>query len=222
MREEIRAKLDDVILYLYHVIRRPLYPIDPYTIVRRVDQCRYITYDKLAVVSGSSYEDVVKACHSLDGSTMYDPSTGRYLVAINTSKRRAAPRTRIRWTTAHELGHIAAGHFLELAERPDGGSRPSDFQDMEEEADYFAASFLAPIPAIKWMRAKRPADIRDWFGLSQTAAEYRWTDVQNGVCDPRLEDHFQVFHPKSLVQEARRMSTKAIDITVDPRYLDII
>ena len=212
MREGVRKRLDDTILYLYQVIRYPVFPVDPTTIVRKVEKCRYITYDELARVSGTRYEDVVKACQSLDGSTQFEPATGRYLVAINTSERHGASRQRIRWTVAHELGHIAAGHFLEVAEKTCDIRYPSSSGEMEEEADYFAASFLAPIPAMRQMRVKRPADIRDWFGLSQTAAEYRWADLQKESWDERLEDYFHSFRSKSTVKEARRMSTRGIDI----------
>ena len=215
MREEIRKKLDDTILYLYREIRYPVFPVEPADIARRVYRCRYITYDELAATSKTSYENVVKACQSLDGSTQYDPATGRYLVAINTSDRYGASKPRIRWTTAHELGHIASGHFTELAKKSDFVLDSSAFDEYEEEADYFAASFLAPIPALKLLRVKRPADIRDWFGLSQLASEYRWADFQRQSGDIRLEDYFHIFRPKSLVKEIRKNDTRKIDIQIN-------
>ena len=215
MRDGIRQKLDDAILYLYRELRYPVFPVQPESVVRRVYRCRYISYDDLARVSGTSYEEVVRACNSIDGCTQYDPASGRYLVAINTSDRRGASPARIRWTTAHELGHIAAGHFVELASRTEGGLQPSEFHEMEEEADYFASAFLAPSPAIQMLRAKNPANVRDWFGLSQTAAEYRWSDFRNVRCDERLEDYFYLFRPRSEVKDAQRMDTRKINVFKD-------
>ena len=126
-----------------------------------------------------------------------------------------ASKARIRWTTAHELGHISAGHFIELAQNMPDIQQPSAFREMEEEADYFAASFLAPIPALKALRVRRPADIRDWFGLSQTAAEYRWSDLQRQQYDERRDDLFWIFRPSSDIKEFRRAHPKGIDIRMD-------
>lgn len=215
MRSEIRQRLDDTILSLYRQIRYPVFPVDPAAAIHRMPRCRYITYDNLARVSGVDYRTVVKACESLDGCTQYDPATERYLVAVNTSPMYAASRARIRWTTAHELGHIAAGHFLELIGNGQDSLQPSTFREMEEEADYFAAAFLAPIPALRALRVRRPADIRDWFGLSQTAAEYRWSDLQRQQYDERLDDLFWIFRPSSDVKEFRRRHPKEIDIQMD-------
>ena len=213
MRESVRTALDDAILYIYREIRYPVFPLDPSVYVRRVARCRYITYDDLARVSGTGYKEVVNACRSVDGCTQYEPTTGRYLVAINTSDQYSASKSRVRWTTAHELGHIAAGHFVELYHRGADWISPSEFSEMEEEADYFAASFLAPIPAINMLRVKKPADIRDWFGLSQTAAEYRWADLRRQQADERLEDHFLIFRPRSVVKDGRAL--KGIDVRMD-------
>lgn len=213
MRENIRRVIDDTILYLYRDFRVAVFPIDPAAVIQRVQHCGYITYDRLALVSGASYADVVKACRSRDGSTQYDPASGRYLIAINTSRRYGASRARIRWTTAHELGHVSAGHFIEMV----GGNPVGTeiLREMEEEADYFAASLLAPIPALKRLHVRRPADIHEWFGLSQTAAEYRWADYQRGDFDPRLEEHFRFFCPISEQRERRRRNPKNLDIFMD-------
>lgn len=215
MRQRVRELLDDTILYLYQEIPHAVFPVDPSSLAHRLACCRYMTYDQLASVSGTSYEEIVKACASLDGSTQYDPNTGRYLIAVNTSGRYNASPARIRWTTAHELGHIAAGHFIEIAESGCELVSPSDFQVMEEEADYFAASFLAPIPAMKRLQVRRAADIRDWFGLSQTAAEYRWTDLRHDEYDQRLEQHFRLWYPRSSVKTHRRLHPRNLDIAMD-------
>lgn len=216
MREEIRQRIDDQILLLYRMIRYPVFPLDPMTAIMKIPGCRYITYDQLAAVSGTDYQSVVKACESSDGCTQYEPKTGRYLIAVNTSKQYGASKARIRWTTAHELGHVSAGHFAEPKYINAGRSNPSLFYEMEREADYFAASFLAPIPAILAMHARKPADIRDWFGISQTASEYRWADMLRMPYDKRLADHFRYFYPVSDVKEARRRSTFRMDVLADP------
>lgn len=209
MKDSARTSIDDSIFSIYKKIRSPIFPIHSQDIVKRVHNCRYITYDELARVSNVDYPDIVKACKSLDGCTQYDPATNRYLISINTSPRYGASQARIRWTVAHELGHIIAGHFTKL------NSSISSLKWMEEEADYFAASLLAPIPAMLLMRVRKPANIRDWFGLSQTAAEYRWSDLQAQHYDERLMDHFQIFRPRSFTKDSMLSYPKNINIIAD-------
>lgn len=216
MREHIRRRLDDEILRLYREMRDVNFPLVIGKVMVKLQNCRCISYDDLARAGKVSYRDVVSACRSLDGCTQYDPKTGRYLIAINTSDQYSATKARIRWTTAHELGHILAGHFVELAERGEKELSPSSFDEMEEEADYFAASLLAPIPAMKLLWVKRPAQIRDWFGLSQTAAEYRWADFQRDSGDPRLEEHFRIFFPRSETKYMQMLYPKKIDVVPEP------
>ena len=216
MRDHIQSQIDRAILSLYRDIRYPVFPIEPSIVIRKIPYCRYISYNRLAYVSNTSYLDVVAACNSLDGCTQYDVKKNRYLIAINDSEEYSASKARIRWTSAHELGHVLAGHFIELL---DTCCNPSDMRDMEEEADYFAASFLAPLPAIKFLHVKRPADIRDWFGLSQTAAEYRWADYQKMEIDERLVNYFRIFYPRSTMKDHQRLNTRQIDILADTGFL---
>jgi len=216
MRDNVQLQIDRTIFYLYRNFIDPVFPIEPSIVIRKIPYCRYISYDRLAYVSHTTYQDVIAACNSLDGCTQYDIKKDRYLIAINDSDKYSASKARIRWTSAHELGHVLIGHFIELL---DTDKNPSDIKDMEEEADYFAASLLAPLPAIRFLRAKRPADIRDWFGLSQTAAEYRWTDYQRTKIDEHMANYFKIFCPRSNIKDNQRMNTRRIDIVADAGFI---
>lgn len=176
MREQVKDILDRNLLFLYQNAFRSVYfPVKPEMVLEKLSNCRLLSYQQIAEASHRRVAEVARACNSLDGCTHYDPTKNRYLVAINTEGR---PSGRIRWTTAHELGHILAGHFLELAASGSAEASPSELEYMEEEADYFAATFLAPFQAIKKLNARSAADVRDWFDLSQTAAEYRWSEYR--------------------------------------------
>lgn len=215
MREHIKERLDNQILELYERIQYPVFPIKPAYIIKGLDNCEYISYDRLALVSHSSYNEVVIACNSYDGCTQYDTKGKRYLIVVNTSARHNASKARIRWTCAHEIGHVLSGHFIELE---GSGEDPSDNAEMEEEADYFAASFLAPLPAIKYLNATRPADIRDWFGLSQIAAEYRWNEYKRAIADHRLDTHFRFYRPRSTVKSMSYGNVPGISIIADNEF----
>ena len=212
MRDEAKARIDRAVLYLYrNAFSEIMFPVQPEKVVHKLTLCRYITYAELARVSGKTLSDVSRACNSSDGCTHYDPRTNRYLMAINTSGR---SRARTRWTTAHELGHIAADHFVELVNDGRLEASPSELVYMEEEADYFAASFLAPFPAIRMVRAKSPGDIRAWFGLSQIASEYRWSEFLKNTETGEIDRFFNRY-AGGRPREAVKLESRAIDIWAD-------
>lgn len=170
IRAEVRDRIDGAVAGLRETFPFHHYPARPELVIRKMESCRLVSYQQLAEVNRCEVRDIVRCLKSADGCTHYSRKTGRYLIAVNRDGRSAG---RILWTTAHELGHIAAGHFLEIAEAV---LPPSAV--MEEEADYFAAEYLAPLEEIWKIRAKRPEDIRRRFGLSQEAAEYRWSEYR--------------------------------------------
>lgn len=213
MRENAKKSLDESVLYFYgNAFQSLTFPIDPIFIIKRLDKCRYISYAKLAEKSGRSVFDVIKACCSSDGCTHYDPRLNRYLIAVNESGRSKA---RIRWTMAHELGHIAAGHFVELVNNG-LAIPPADLPYMEEEADYFAASFLAPFPAIRDLHANNADDIRLWFGLSRIAAGHRWEEYQQHAGEPSpFDDFFYKHKARSATKKPTGILNKPISVWAD-------
>lgn len=210
MRAGMKERLDGNILYLYeNLYTPPVFPISPLRTIMRLEKCRLLSYEELSAESGKPLADIIRACNSADGCTHYDPARDRYLMAINFSGR---SEKRVRWTTAHELGHIAAGHFQELALAGRSEATPEELRQMEEEADYFAASFLAPLPAIRVLRAKSAAEVRDWFGLSQTAAELRWSEYKKNEEPDRMEEFFATHTARSSVKSARVPYLRGIDV----------
>ncbi len=73
---------------------------------------------------------------------------------------------RIRFSIAHELGHILLDH--------------GDYQDVEKEAEanYFASHFLAPRMAIHYSCCKNQNDVAKLFRISQEAARYAFDDYR--------------------------------------------
>jgi hypothetical protein len=193
MRDEVRERIDRTILILYRDFLKnltPLYPLNPKIVFCMLvpDSCRVVSYQSLAITQHRNVLDIMEAFGSEDGCTHYDPKTGRCLVTYNNN----GYRPRIRWTLAHELGHILCGHFHELY---DSGRRElSDelWQSMEEEADYFAASLLAPFPAIRKMNVQSAEDISRLFGLSAAAANRRMYEFLKTTVpdDDELEECF--------------------------------
>lgn len=87
-----------------------------------------------------------------DGFTHRDPSTGAVGVWLNL-RLRSEP-ARLRFTAAHEAGHIAMGH-LTTAETD---VSPEAAQGREREANVFATELLMPAEAFRGVTA--PVDRR--------------------------------------------------------------
>ena len=210
MRKTVQDKIDSAVFCLYKELELRKFPISPAELILKVRNCGYMSYEEMAKTSGVTIDDVIRACRSGDGCTYYDAVSGRYLVTINTGGRSEA---RIRWTTAHELGHIAAGHFLEIANK--GRIGVSD-AEAEGEADYFAASLLAPFVAIRMLYARCPEDVADLFGISQAAASIRWEEyTRRGKSPEALERLFSTRTPKSSGRIYRYHTDRAIDVWSD-------
>ena len=200
MRSDVISSIEYSIEYIYlNDLNRPVFPIEPIFAILKMSDCRCISYKKLADIGNTDVSKIIKACNSSDGATFYDPSNCRYLIAYNGSIRSEA---RIRWTLSHEIGHIVAGHFIELA---DTGAIPSDICYMEDEANYFAANFLAPIPAIRALKAHSADDIRVWFGLSRAAAQNRWDEYIKSDKEAPLERYFNRNFSRSVTKRDKAL-----------------
>ena len=214
MREDVLKLLDNMILLLFENEYDLQFPINPAAIINKLYNCRVMTYNCLAETTGKTIQDIINVCHSSDGCTYYDKQKSRYLVLINTSGRNSQ---RVRWTTAHELGHIMAGHLTEITKSS------SDVIEnyMEEEADYFAASFLAPIAAIRRINVRDSEDIAYCFGLSQTAAAIRWAEYcRTSVSCKEIEEFFDKNRPKTPHKKYRFKTDHAI-LVAPKRPLDL-
>lgn len=114
--------------------------------------CEAVTYEQ-AESMGLSPD------YALDGYTIY--SDGIYFVLFDADR----PPRRIRWTLAHEIGHIRLDH----------ANKPSPQAD--REAQYFAEQLLMPLAVIVRMGAETARDIAVLCNVSEDAAENRVRDV---------------------------------------------
>lgn len=89
------------------------------------------------------------------------------------------PKTRIRWTLAHEIGHIELGHLFNHKETAlsRSGLTPSKYKVLEDEAHLFAAELLVPIAMVRATGCCCPGDIMKIFKISQQAAANRLKDL---------------------------------------------
>lgn len=167
-----KAFINNQVLNLIREATSYSFPIEPCELVPVDKQIRFISYQQFSLDIGVSLSDLVSTCESSVGCTFYDRGNNRFLILYNIDASETVPG-RIRWTKAHELGHVVLGHFDHMA--CDSSQKLSD-RDLESEADYFAATLLCPMPLCKTFGISSPAQIQSRFGLSKEASTNRWND----------------------------------------------
>lgn len=124
--------------------------------IKITDLCCKIGIDvKLAPLSSDS-----------DGFSLI--KNGKPVIILNSN---CSNTSRLRFTVAHELGHILLGHVgkYELVSREPS---PSD-NNIEHEANVFASRLLAPACVLWACNVKCAADIAKLCDISNAAAEFR-------------------------------------------------
>lgn len=138
------------ILDLYKRCHIHSFPVDCTDILKQLN-CRVYSYSYLKEHHPALYSYCSR--YSDDGLKYKD------VVIYNDNHA----KSRIRFTLAHEIGHIILGH---TALSP----------HCEQQANAFAANLLAPLPLIYYYHCQSASDISQKFGLSAPAADIAWSD----------------------------------------------
>lgn len=99
---------------------------------------------------------------------------GQPIIVINSLKRDNTAR--MRFTIAHELGHIMLGHVgvYELVNR-----EPSPYDnEIEQQANIFASRLLAPACVLWGCRVNSPEEIMQLCDISHQAAQFRYNRMK--------------------------------------------
>ena len=166
------------VLELYQDMDSVSYPIQPELLLQCIPKsCRILSYQEMAEVTGCTVQDVAVLCKSNSGATHYDPDTNRYLILYNAEMNAG----RIRWTLAHEIGHIYIGHLEVIEEAEIAYNEQRGFYDQfESEADYFAWNLLAPLPILREISVPLLRS-RQHTGCPIKRQHFNSTDTQNGA-----------------------------------------
>ncbi|RVU71814.1 ImmA/IrrE family metallo-endopeptidase [Lactobacillus xujianguonis] len=185
------------------------FPISPIDIIQNVPNIKLETYSNLAVLTESSNDEIAEMLDSEEGSTFFDPTQNRYVIAFNENRN----EHRIRFTLAHELGHIYLGHLLENA--------PDDLYKIQEtEANYFAKRLLVPQPfickalEITDLQTLNTSDISILFNVSMEVAGYSINNYNCLPFTPRNDEMCKPFikginRQMTILQMAHRISPSA-------------
>ena len=172
------AYICNQVLQLYKGLSYIEFPIDPRIFFDGIPNCKIMPYSTFAKINYCSLHEVFLLCESESGCTHYDIPNDRYLVLFNSSTANNNVSGRIRWTLAHELGHVILNHLPYIAEPYIAEHNFNNLFDpaLEAEADYFAALLLCPMPLYEQLNIQSASDIQTTFGLSYEASDVRWRE----------------------------------------------
>lgn len=129
--------------------------IDVFQLVRYLPYVRIHTYSELAHKMKLDYNIFLKDYASSEhGFTFYNKSKNRYVICYNELK----DITTIRFTIAHELGHIILKH-------------DKDSKSTNKEANCFARNLLCPVQISDGFGVQTIQDYVNCFGISEPMAE---------------------------------------------------
>ena len=168
--------VNNQVLNIYSMMPTIKFPLDVKEVIRYIPNCRYMSYQQFAKINQCSIDDIVQICESKSGCTHYDIMNDRYLILCNQSTADNNNIGRQRWTCGHEIGHVVCNHHTISAyeKLSENSLLQTTNPEYEPEADYFAATLLAPFPLFKLLNIKSAIDIQNTFGLSAEASLYRY------------------------------------------------
>lgn len=151
-------------------------PLDVVSIIKNTGICTLKKYSKQAIKQNVPFEYF---CENFgkDGATLYKAGKRKpYTIIYNDLQR---PATRIRWTLAHELGHVILRHNEEFEETKliRNGLTDESYKVLDDEADAFAAELLSPAIVLIAAGWTSKNDIVKHCALSNDAAKYRSKSV---------------------------------------------
>lgn len=111
------------------------------------------TYTKIAYRFFESFYDLLDTVSSEHGFSIRNPQTGKIEIFYNDTK----DYTTIKFTLAHELGHIVLGHT-------------EDNDISQKEASCFARNLLCPVPVIDELELETVNDLVMVFEVGEPMA----------------------------------------------------
>ena len=142
------------------------FPVNPWEIIGHFPNWKLRT--GLEMKNGTNGEDVLKGA---DGKTLTERDSRIYYIVYD---ERESNAQRVRWTLAHEIGHIVLGHLddFEATSLLRRGLTDKQYGTLEAETNWFAESLLAPKIILKHFNCQsNPSILRTMCDISQQATD---------------------------------------------------
>ncbi len=150
-------------------------PVDPCSLYETYGWHLH-SWDEARDIMGVADPFYIKASRA-EARTVTTPCNDFFTIYDST----VVPHARIRWTIAHEIGHIVLGHFHDFAisdlNKCAAANGGSPALVLELEADIFAAELLQPMPILKAIGDLSVERIQELCNVSRKAATNRKTDL---------------------------------------------
>lgn len=153
------------------------FPVDPFEIIEQLDNLYLMAWSELKEATGVLDPFGLKA-RKLDAETNVKRGAGEYLIIYDDT---IGYLPRIRFTLAHEIGHVVMGHFIEFEKTSLREElTPAEKTVLEREADAFAAELLAPRTVLRRFPGMKndPAWLKETCFLSEQAADIRAKELR--------------------------------------------
>lgn len=161
-------------------------PVDPFKIVKLYDSHWHLLgWNELKIATGKDDPFYLKR-DKAEAKTKIIRGTNEYLIVYDESYS----RERIRWTIAHEIGHILLGHLVYFEETAlnRGGLTKRQYGVLEVEAHWFAEALLAPNVVLYSYGIKDSQEIAFLCDISKKSSD-------------KCERHLRKFYPNDPVVE---------------------
>lgn len=152
------------------------YPVDLFSLFKNFKNCRVVSYSTQMKKYNLTEEETVSYFGSDEGCTIYNPSKDRYIIFFNDLDSYFKIPERIRWTLAHELGHVLLEHhkFSNKTKIFRNSLSDNEYSWMEAEANRFASLILSNPIILDRLNIKSNLDIKKYCNISLEAATYRY------------------------------------------------
>lgn len=151
---------------------------------------RLVPYSTFMKDTGLTYKETIKYFDTEDACADYETNTKTNVIFFNDIDKSRLENNRVRWSIAHELGHIVLGHHFNKRTRLFRNSLSNkEYNQFEEEADMFASYILVPYIILSYQNIKNKHDISNICKISPTAARYRYNDFIIWLRRKRIEEY---------------------------------
>ena len=158
--------------------KTPIYVPFDFSIIGEVyPNIAIIKYSEFQSRYEMSYNEVLDIFESDDAVCNYEIKTNKYIILYNDLDVVKMNCFRYRFSIAHELGHIFLGHLNDERSRIFRGSfSKKEYEELEEEADQFAAYILCPYAAFTDLEVLSVGRLSSICHLSKFASERRYAE----------------------------------------------
>lgn len=198
------------IIQYYSQFPDSIFPINPINIVKDITNIKIEKYSRLANLTESSITEICEMFNTDEGTTFYRERDNKYVISYNDVSKN---EHRVKFTLAHELGHILLGHLL-------NEKSGLIYKRQEKEANYFAKRLLIPLCFLTKLREKTvlpslsTSDIAFIFDSSEDVAKYSIDNYNNLWFTPKNDLFCQPFEKElndrlAIIEMTHKLSTTA-------------